>query len=412
MATRRDRVERAARRAGAGAAGQLGRAWGAAKGLRRKPGDPRLEGPASKDDVARFDSERLRELTALGHANILVIGQTGVGKSTLINAIFRKPLATTGIGKPVTRYIQPFEDPDVPVTLYDTKGVELGDSRRSVIRDYRRLIADKRKGPAEEHIHLLWYCMDAGQTRVEDYDVEIMRALAEEIPVILVLTQVIDDERADALERAVRDENLQLVGNRAVRTLALPRTIGTQTLAARGLEELVRSTNDVLPEAVRRAFVNAQRVVIELKADQARALVVAASAAAAGAAAAPVPLSDAMLLKPIQLGMLAGITAVFGLELSKDQTRGLLQAAVGQGAMEQAGKRLVKELGSRVPGGNVINAAVAAGLTGALGEAYIRLCSELLRRDAKMPDAEMVELLMGMYDRLLRRASRPGPGTR
>ena len=115
-----------------------------------------------------------------------MIGQTGVGKSTLINAIFRKPLATTGIGKPVTKVIQPFEDPDVPVTLYDTKGVELGDSKRSVIRDYKRLIAAKRKGPPEEHIHLLWYCMDAGQTRVEDYDLEIMRALAEEVPVILV----------------------------------------------------------------------------------------------------------------------------------------------------------------------------------------------------------------------------------
>ncbi len=330
-----------------------------------------------------------------------MIGQTGVGKSTLINAIFRKPLATTGIGKPVTKVIQPFEDPDVPVTLYDTKGVELGDSKRSVIRDYKRLIAAKRKGPPEEHIHLLWYCMDAGQTRVEDYDLEIMRALAEEVPVILVFTQVIDDERADGLEAAIRDANLQLVGNHAVRTLAQPRTIGTQTLAARGLEELVRLTNDVLPEAVRRAFVNAQGVVIDLKVDQARAVVAAASAAAAGAAAAPVPMSDAVLLKPIQLGMLAGITAIFGLELSKDQTSGLLKAAVGQGTMETAGKKLVKELSTRLPGGNVINAAVAAGLTGALGEAYIRLCGEILRRqatDRPMPDPEMVDFLMAMYN--------------
>jgi uncharacterized protein (DUF697 family)/GTP-binding protein EngB required for normal cell division len=410
MASRRDRVERVARRTGEQVADRLGRAWGVVKDRRRRP-EAELEPPPA-DDVERFAAERLRELTALGHANILVIGQTGVGKSTLINAIFRKPLAGTGIGRPVTQVIQRFEDPEVPVTLYDTKGVELGDSKRSVIRDYKKLIADKRKGPPEDHIHLLWYCMDAGQTRVEDYDVEIIRALAEEVPVILVFTQVIDDERADGLERAVRDENLQLVGNHAVRTLAQPRTIGTQTLAARGLEELVRTTDDVLPEAVRRAFVNAQGVVIELKADQARALVIAASAAAAAAAAAPVPLSDAMLLKPIQLGMLAGITAVFGLELSKDQTRGLLQAAVGQGAIEQAGKRLVKELGARVPGGNVINAAVAAGLTGALGEAYIRLCAELLRRDARMPDGEMVAFLMEAYDRLLRRGARRAPGTR
>jgi uncharacterized protein (DUF697 family)/GTP-binding protein EngB required for normal cell division len=414
---RLQRLERATRgtrewagRTGEDVAGRIGRAWGSVR--KRGESTEEIEAPAEDDaqldDAALFDRDRQREAQKLGHANILVIGQTGVGKSTLINAIFRKPLATTGVGKPVTQVIQRFEDPEVPVTLYDTKGVELGDSRRSVIRDYKRLIAKQRKGPPEEHIHLLWYCMDAGQTRVEDYDVEIMRELAEEVPVILVLTQVIDDERADGLEAAVRDANLQLVGNHVVRTLALPRTIGKQTLPARGLEELVRLTNDVLPEAVRRAFVNAQGVVIDLKVDQSRAVVVAASAAAAGAAAAPVPMADAMLLRPIQLGMLAGITAIFGLELSNDQTRGLLRAAVGQGSMELAGKRLVKELSARVPGGNVINAAVAGALTGALGEAYVRLCAEVLRRKAAgrpMPDPEMIEFLMEMYNRLLRRST-------
>ena len=57
--------------------------------------------------------------------------------------------------------------------------------------------------------------------------------------------------------------------------------------------------------------------------------------------------------------------------------------------MEKAGKRLVKEVAKHVPGGNVVNATVAAALTGALGEAYIRVCSEMLRRKAAgkpMPD--------------------------
>jgi uncharacterized protein (DUF697 family)/GTP-binding protein EngB required for normal cell division len=403
-------------RTGEDVADRLGRAWGA---VRDRTSGKELEPPAGDDDAtlddsALFSRDRRREAEKLGHANILVIGQTGVGKSTLINAIFRKPLAATATGRPVTKVVQRFEDPDVPVTLYDTKGVELGDSRRSVIRDYKRLIAKHRKGPPEEHIHLLWYCMDAGQTRVEDYDVEIMRELAEEVPVILVFTQVIDDERADLLAAAVRDANLTLVGNHPVRTLAQPRTIGAQTLPARGLEELVRLTNDILPEAVRRAFVNAQGVVIELKVDQARAVVVAASAAAAGAAAAPVPMSDAMLLRPIQLGMLAGVTAIFGIELSNHQARDLLKAAIGQGSMERAGKKLVRELSSRMPGGNVINAAVAGTLTGALGEAYVRLCAEILRRQAEgrpMPDLEMVDFLMEMYNRLLRRGERPAPDT-
>ena len=72
-----------------------------------------------------------------------------------------------------------------------------------------------------------------------------------------------------------------------MRTLAEQRRIGRQSLKPRGLEELVRLTNDLLPEAVRRAFTNAQGVVIDLKVDQSRAVVVGASATAAAAAAAP-----------------------------------------------------------------------------------------------------------------------------
>ena len=95
--------------------------------------------------------------------------------------MFRKPLARAETGRPVTKVIQRFEDPRVPVTLYDTKGVELGDSKNRVIRDFKRTIAKSRKAAIEDHIHLLWYCMDAGQTRVQDYDIEIVRALAEEV---------------------------------------------------------------------------------------------------------------------------------------------------------------------------------------------------------------------------------------
>lgn len=37
--------------------------------------------------------------------NVLIVGKTGVGKSTLINAVFGDKVAKTGSGKPVTQEI-------------------------------------------------------------------------------------------------------------------------------------------------------------------------------------------------------------------------------------------------------------------------------------------------------------------
>ena len=48
-------------------------------------------------------AEKIKNLNTL---NIIVAGKTGVGKSTLINAVFRDKLAETGMGKPVTDHMR------------------------------------------------------------------------------------------------------------------------------------------------------------------------------------------------------------------------------------------------------------------------------------------------------------------
>jgi small GTP-binding protein len=357
------------------------------------------------DPAAYFSAEQQKANQRLGHANILISGQTGVGKSTLINAVFRVPLAEEGTGKPVTRNVQRYDVAGVPVTIYDTPGIELGHAKKDVIRDYTKTIADSRKGGPDKVIHVAWYCIDAGQTRVQDYDVEIVRALAAEVPVILVLTQCIDDERARALEHTIAGEKLPIEGS-PVRTLARERRVAGHTIPPRGLEELVERTNDILPEAVRRAFANAQGVVIRLKASQARAVVAASSVAAAGIGAAPIPIPDAVVLMPVQLGMLASINAIFGMDMGGDRTVNLIRGLVGQGGVAVVGRQIAANLLKVIPGVSVINASVAASLTAALGEAYIQLCSEMLRRQAAgkpMPEADMLPFLLDAYQKAFKK---------
>jgi uncharacterized protein (DUF697 family) len=122
--------------------------------------------------------------------------------------------------------------------------------------------------------------------------------------------------------------------------------------------------------------------------------------AAAGIGAAPIPVPDAVVLMPVQLGMLASINAIFGLEMGSDRTVNLIRGLVGQGGITVVGREIAANLLKVIPGVSVINASVAAALTAALGEAYIQLCSEMLRRQAAgkpMPETDMLPFLLDAY---------------
>jgi uncharacterized protein (DUF697 family) len=153
-----------------------------------------------------------------------------------------------------------------------------------------------------------------------------------------------------------------------------------------------------------------------LKVRHARAIVGAAGATAGTIGAVPIPISDAVVLMPVQMGMLAGITAVFGVDVTRGRIALLIRRLAKTGGTEWAGKSLVQALLKVVPGAESINAAVATAITVALGEAHIQLCKELLHRQsssAPMTDADMLSFLLDAYRRAwrAREAKRPSAGT-
>ena len=89
----------------------------------------------AEDVVKQIYKKLNEEFKKMGHVNIVISGKTGVGKSTLVNAIFGKKIAETGTGRPITQEIKEITTTDYPLRLYDTVGLELSEERQEKVKN-------------------------------------------------------------------------------------------------------------------------------------------------------------------------------------------------------------------------------------------------------------------------------------
>lgn len=341
-------------------------------------------GGRSNDFGGLLDEDQARAQQEMGRVNVAVLGVTGVGKSTLINSLFRVSVAETGIGTPVTNSIRRHEIPHLPITLYDTPGLELEDESGHLIKEVEELAGSLHGQDPNALLHVAWYCFNGNGTRFLAAERQTVTGVAEILPVALCATQVlrVDDEQYGSLLDMIDPGSLPILEHRAIPTLAQPKRFAGQIYEPHGLDDLVDVTLRALPEAARRAFLNSLRAtghVLDVKADEARLVVGAAAIAAGVVGAAPIPGSDAAVLVPIQALMMARVNAIFAIDMSREQVAGLAKALLTAGAVSIGGRYLAGELAKLIPGiGSAAAATVAALLTYSLGEAYIYMCRQIV----------------------------------
>ena len=315
-----------------------------------------------------------------GKVNILAAGRTGVGKSTLINAVFQGNLAHTGQGRPVTKNVREITKEGVPLSIIDTRGLEMADFDQTREDLEAEVEARNRREDPSGHIHVGWVCIAEDSRRVELAETKLTEGLSRHFPVAGVITKARSDNgfRAE-VQRLLPD------AKNVVRVRAIPEELDDgHVLSPMGLVELIRLTAELVPEGQRNALAAAQKVDIEGKRAQAHVAVGTAATAAFAAGVSPIPFSDCVILVPIQVGLLATITSVFGLPLSKGFLTTLVSSAAGCTAATFGGRALVANLLKFIPGvgtaaGAAISGTTAAAFTTALGEAYIAVLSSLLR---------------------------------
>lgn len=327
-----------------------------------------------------------------GNVNIVIAGKTGVGKSTLVNAVFQGNLAETGDGRPVTKATREIKKEGIPLSIFDTRGLEISEYRDTV-KELENLLKEKsRSQDPNDHIHIAWVCIMEDSRRVEDAEMKLVEMLDKYMPVVSVITKSTSDNGFRQTVQDLLPQTRNVVRVRAIETVF----DDGYTLPTMGLDNLVELTMNLVPDTQKDALAAAQKVSLKHKMQRAQAVVGGAAAAAAGAAAAPLPFSDAIAIVPIQISMLASISAVWGLPISTAFLGTLVSGALSGSAGTIAGRAAAGALLKLIPGigsvaGGVISAGVASTLTIAFGEAYITTLNVLTKDDPnRLPTAEEI----------------------
>lgn len=337
-------------------------------------------------DIADAVCEKLKEeYEKMGKVNIIIAGKTGVGKSTLINAMFGKKMAETSVGTPCTQNITKYETPDSPLVIYDNVGFEMRNTDE-VIKETKDLINTQRKsGDSKNYIHCIWYCIQGVGAKIEPAEIEIIKEFAkiENVPVIVVITKSFGKESKE-LESFINRLNLPI--KKCIRVLAQDYIFDTPngpcTIPAFGCDELADFTVSILPESAQTAFINAQTANLKLKQSKARLTMRAYAVTAFAEGFIPLPFADAAVLVPTQVAMISSIANVYGIKLKRSTIAAILTSVLGTSLSTMLGKTIVSNILKFIPGagttvGGTISGAIASIITVSLGNVFITIMDKL-----------------------------------
>lgn len=318
--------------------------------------------------------------------NVLLMGATGVGKSSLINALFGKEIAKAGVGKPITQHLEKFIDEKKGLILWDTKGIEAKDYH-DTMQSIKKEMEDSFKTLDEkEAIDVAYLCVKETSSRIQERERELLSFAKDwNIPTIVVFTHT-QAEAGDAFvkeSQRIIDEEWGFKG--FIKAYA---RVNSVAFSFRGIEvpiegskELVDETKKCLSDAEknkRRHFLSIQKVKIQERKqamiEECKTIIHVASGAAGAAGAIPIPFSDALAIAPIQAGMIYKMNDAFGMDLDKSVGASLVAGLLGVTAVVQVGRTLVNGFLKFIPVvGSVAGGTTAVIITEGIGFAYLKV---------------------------------------
>ena len=338
--------------------------------------------------------------------NVLVIGNTGAGKSTLINAVLGEKRAPEGsFGSTKDLYVYTGEH--LPFRVIDSIGFDPSPFKgRHAVNAVKKWSKDCAKaGNADSQINVIWYCLDGTARKQLPKTLDNLSKATSfwsSVPVIVVITKsyVVAEREANIL--LVRRTLAKMKKRAANVKLILPVVARAYSLNVNayappeGISELINATCGLMPEGMRAAREDVAAFVLKRNRVMAQGVTALATGAAVLVAAVPIPFPDAALLAPTEIAEVNAIAKIYGIRGDEKYKR-MLNSIVQVGTVSTAARTLISTL-KAVPGINIgaitLNAIIAGGIAAGMGEASSFIFEQISLGNRSVDDIDWVRKVL------------------
>jgi uncharacterized protein (DUF697 family) len=174
----------------------------------------------------------------------------------------------------------------------------------------------------------------------------------------------------------------------------------TNIVPPSGIETLIETTNELMPEGMDAARGDLERFILARKRALSQGVIAPCVTAGAVVGALPLPIADAAVLGPVEAVEVTALARIYGLT-KDDGFDSLMDTIIDVGTVSVAAKGAISVL-KAIPGINVaaevLNAAVAASIIAALGEGCVYVFEQM--STGKMSEADL-ETVRRYFEQLL-----------
>ena len=186
-----------------------------------------------------------------------------------------------------------------------------------------------KEGKENSDINVIWFCVEGTSSKLFPEAIKSLSkatSIYPSVPIIVVITK--------SYSKPERDRNMQMVKEvfekqkntknlkGIIPVVALIYEIDEeQFVAQEGITELIDMTYELIPEGMQAAKKDIEAFKLNRKRSFAQTAIATFTLSAVAIAAIPIPLSDAVLLTPLESGEINAIAKIYGIKNDKNSKR-------------------------------------------------------------------------------------------